>query len=299
MRRNLIYLAFLLCATNIRAQTPVAVQNANFSAPVTFTQSSAAGDQWEPNNVPGWMIGPGPGVPGTLAGIQQLVSACGPNAPQMLYSNDPTVSQDVGPQQAGMYVLTVGICNRSDTSGATYTLSLSGCTESALNSTIPAGTIQNVTLSCPISNPSGGNIIGLGCSGGQCDFASVSLTFLPAAPPVTNQVAVSTNISYEDGTIPTIYQILINDITPSPSVTELTLTPNPTTGAASGSVSVLSTDTYQSVLYVAGAAVSQSFWNGALLQTLVPNISQVNLTIVLCKTSCAAGAIKSFSQSAQ
>jgi hypothetical protein len=163
-------------------QTPVAVQNANFQSPVTFTQSSAAGDQWEPNNIPGWTIGPGPGVPGTLAGIQQLVSACGPSAPQMLYTNDPTVSQDVGPQQAGMYVLTVGICNRSDTSGATYTLSLSGCNESALNSTIPPGTIQNVTLSCPISNPSGDNIIGLGCSGGQCDFSSVALTFTPAGP---------------------------------------------------------------------------------------------------------------------
>jgi hypothetical protein len=180
--RNLILAALLSFATSALAQTPVAIQNSNFQSPVTFTNidpsGAAAGSQWESGTIPSWIVGPG------IAGIQQLVSVCGVNIPQGAFSNGATITQDVGPQQAGMYVLTVGICNRSDISGATYTLSLSGCNESALNSTIPPGTIQNVTLSCPISNPSGDNIIGLGCSGGQCDFSSVALTFTPAGPYV-------------------------------------------------------------------------------------------------------------------
>jgi hypothetical protein len=174
----------LLLASPAFAQTPVAIQNANFQAPVTFTASDAAGDEWVPNTVPGWTIGPGPGVPGTFAGIQQLTTACG-SPTQMLYSNDPTVTQDVGPQQAGTYTLTVGVCNRADSIGsnAIYTIGLNSCTQAALNSTIPAGTVSTVALTCPVVNPVGDVLVSLGCSGPQCDFASVAVTFAPAGPP--------------------------------------------------------------------------------------------------------------------
>jgi hypothetical protein len=183
MKRLLLALLFPLA---LFAQTPVMIQNANFQAPVTFTASDTAGDQWVPNTVPGWTIGPGPGVPGTLAGIQKLVSACGANAMQGMYTNDPTVTQDVGPQQAGTYSLTVNLCSRADGAGAsaTYTIGVAGCAQGSAVSTIPAGTIGPVLLSCPITKPSGDVIISLGCSGGQCDFFSVALTFTPAGPYV-------------------------------------------------------------------------------------------------------------------
>jgi hypothetical protein len=179
----------LLLASPAFAQTPVAIQNANFQAPVMFTAFDAAGDQWVPNAVPGWTIGPGPGVPGTFAGIVNLVSACGAPA-QMLYSNDPAVTQDLGPAQAGTYSFSVDVCNRGDGVGAaaTYTISLLDgttalCSEVGLNSSHPAGQFTTLAQSCPDAAPAEHLIVSLGCSGPQCNFGSVAVTFTTAGPP--------------------------------------------------------------------------------------------------------------------
>jgi hypothetical protein len=206
---TLLFLAFPLAA-----QTPVGVLNANFQAPVTFTNSDAAGDQWAPNVAPNWTIGPGPGVVGTFAGIQSLVSACG-TPTQMLYSNDPTVTQDLGPAQAGTYSFSVSVCNRSDGAGsaATYTLSLLDgtaalCSEVGLNSSNPSGAFTTLTQSCVDAAPAADLIVSLACSGSQCNFGSVSVTFTAIVPPVTLTFGPSTSslmpctdvVSYDDGT---------------------------------------------------------------------------------------------------
>jgi hypothetical protein len=120
----------------------------------------------------------------------------------------------------------------------------------------------------------------------------------PPPPPVQNTVAVSISATYEDGTIPTILSIGVQDVTKNP-VTLLTLTPDPTTGTASGSINLTSTETYEVILYVSGGQVGQTYYQADLVQSLMPNISQANFSVVLCKTTCLSGAIKSFSSGAQ
>lgn len=126
-----------------------------------------------------------------------------------------------------------------------------------------------------------------------------AIQLLPVQAVVTTNLTVNLNLSNEDGTIPTIYSVAVSDITQATPVTELTLVPNTTTGLASGQFAVVSTDTYQPMLSVSGMGVPLTPWQGVAVQTLMPKLSQLNLTIVLCKTTCTAGAIKSFSQSAQ
>jgi hypothetical protein len=118
--------------------------------------------------------------------------------------------------------------------------------------------------------------------------------FKPISLPQLNTVTLNLNFSYEDGTAPTIYQISVADTTTNAA--PLTLTPSPT---ASGTFTLSSTDMYSVTFLVAGAAEATLPYQGSLVLALFPNISQITDTIVLCKTTCTAGAIKSLAQTVQ
>jgi hypothetical protein len=120
--------------------------------------------------------------------------------------------------------------------------------------------------------------------------------FVPTSAPIANIVTVSISATYDDGSIPTILSVAVADVTsPTTTVTELSLTPNPTTGLASGSFTLSSTETYEVILYMAGTQVGQTFYQGNLVLALMPQISQANFTLVLFK---ASGAVKSFTSGA-
>lgn len=119
----------------------------------------------------------------------------------MLYTGGPAVTQDIGPAQAGTYSLSVTVCNRADGtgSGATYTISLLDgttalCSEVGLNSSSLAGQFETLTQSCPDAAPAGHLIVSLGCSGPQCNFGSVAVTFTPAVPPQIESLTFKTGL---------------------------------------------------------------------------------------------------------
>jgi hypothetical protein len=118
--------------------------------------------------------------------------------------------------------------------------------------------------------------------------------FKPVALPVTNTVTLSLNFTYEDGTAPTIWSVSVTDTTAN--VSYPTLTPSP---ASSVTFPLTSTDTYSFTLSIAGAPVITLPYQGSSVLALFPSLSQVTGTVVLCKTTCTVGAIKSASWTEQ
>ena len=120
---------------------------------------------------------------------------------------------------------------------------------------------------------------------------------VPPPPPIQNIVTVNISATYDDGSIPTILTVNVNDTTnPKNTLGQLSLTPDPVTGAASGVFTLVNTETYQVALLVAGSQVGQTFYDGGLVLALMPQLSQANFSIVLFK---ATGAVKSFTSGAQ
>jgi hypothetical protein len=111
-------------------------------------------------------------------------------------------------------------------------------------------------------------------------------------PPAVASLNATLTVKYEDGTVPTIYAFGLLDITSNPQISVLYLQPDPTTGIATGAFLLSSADTYQGTFYVAGAGVASFPFQGGPILTLIPQISTLNWTVILCKTSCPAGAIK-------
>jgi len=207
-------------------------------------------------------------------------------------------TQDSGPADPTKnYSLTVSVGSQSGYGGA-YTVSYAGCSVSGTASYAQSGSLVPITLPCP--TPTGELIISLASTNGQAIFDNVTLTAtpnVPPPPPLQNIVTVSISATYDDGSIPTILTVNVNDITdPKNTIGQLNLTPDSVTGAAIGVFTLASTETYQVTLVAMGSQVGQTFYDGGLVLTLMPKVSQANFSIVLFK---ATGAVKSFTSGAQ
>jgi hypothetical protein len=128
--------------------------------------------------------------------------------------------------------------------------------------------------------------------GGYTYSAAAKLTVVPG-------ITASVSALYDDGTIPTV-EVDINQVVTNPDGTTtatpvLVLTPDPTTGQASGTMVISQSLSYQTVLWVNNIAVANSINPGALILAMMPQISQVNFSVVLFK---ATGLVKSFSSGA-
>jgi hypothetical protein len=211
MKRTLTCLA-LLCATSAFGQT---LTNPSFA-------QNAPVNSWNSGPIPNWKI---TGDAGLLA-IPSLLPS---TVPVVAWSNGGTISQDIGLATAGVtYTLTVSVVRRTDGLQNTYTISLGTCSQTGSMSTVPAGTSQNVTLSCAAP---GELSVSLACGGTQCDFGGVTLTAgSPPAPPT------SVNFTFSG-------QILINGAAPVGTVSIVQIFPIGTqqvaalTPDASGNVS--------------------------------------------------------------
>jgi len=283
--RNLFLVTSLLYATSCFAQTPVPIVNPSFEGTGGWTY--VEGGTWQPS----------PGV---------YTSLC--NGKMIGYANSGgSIAQDLGAantvQVNSVYTLQMCVGHRLDgyTAKATIQLfagSTSLCSLTVDSSTIPAGTMAQETLPCPVGStaPAGDLNILISSAGTQTDVDNVTLSYQPAVPLVTQPVTVSISATYDDGSIPTILSVAVADVTsPTTTITELSLTPNPTTGLASGSFTLSSTETYEVILYMASKQVGQTFYQGNLVLALMPQISQANFTLVLFK---ASGAVKSFTSGA-
>lgn len=190
-----VFACLLLFTSIAQAQT---VQNPSFESPVTFTTTNANGS-YEIRTVPGWTGTWGVWKPNATE------YATLPDGTQVLFSASGPETQDLGPQQAGTYKLTIQQGNRGDGAGnaASCTVQLDTTSITTANADIPVGTWQAVTLSYTPASPSGDLILSLSASGGQCNFDNVSLAFTPAVLPniVTIQFPVQlTTCTKCDGT---------------------------------------------------------------------------------------------------
>ena len=180
--RHLLLLALLLPFA-ASAQT---VQNPSFESAVTLDQSSPSAGTWGIGSIPNWT---GSGTFGVWKPpASEFTSMC--DGSQIAYANGVTLTQDLGPVQAGTYSFSVCAGNRGDgyNASATYTVSLlvgstSLCSQSGSNSGIPSATFKAITQSCTVTNQTGDLIVSLGCAGTQCDFDNVKVTFTPPASP--------------------------------------------------------------------------------------------------------------------
>jgi hypothetical protein len=118
------------------------------------------------------------------------------------------------------------------------------------------------------------------------------VAFEPVSAPITQQVTVNLKVTYDDGTVPIILALALTDTTANPNVQQFYLVPDPVTGLASASFTLSSADTYSGALYLMGAPVASLPFQGGPILALMPQISNLNWTVILCKTSCPAGAVK-------
>ena len=126
----------------------------------------------------------------------------------------------------------------------------------------------------------------------KCYVTEGIVGFTLGSPPVLANLNATLTVKYEDGTVPTIYAFGLLDVTSNPQISVLYLQPDPTTGITTGSFLLSSADTYQGTFYVTGVGVASFPFQGGPILALMPQISTLNWTVILCKTSCPAGAVK-------
>jgi HpiC1 cyclase len=183
-----IFCAFMLCLCLSGGAwgDSVAIQNASFETFNTLDQSSGCpGSTACFNNgpIPGWSTLAG-GF-GSFAPTSTFFSQPLPDGSIVAYTNGGTLSQTL----AGisllpnvLYTLSVDVGRRLDVNGANYSLSLRDgsffCT-SGSNSIdlIPAGTFQDITLTCATGATVPGGFLGIELTGDgrQIDFDNVRL----------------------------------------------------------------------------------------------------------------------------
>ena len=135
-----------------------------------------------------------------------------------------------------------------------------------------------------------------GCTGGSANLNTQTVTLTVVQAGVT----VNLQIAYDDGTIPAMSMVLNQVVTNSDGTTTstpvLSLTPDPTTGTATGNFIPVKTVIYQAVLFLAGVpAFTQNFDPNVML-TVQPKLAAVNVNAVFFK---ADGTIKTSSFSTQ
>lgn len=283
MKKILLVLGlFLIGSLSVRAQTPVSIVNPSFEAnpPAGNYNINVCPQAWT--------------CQGQYYGMQNSTPAqvaSGIDGKTVAWLQNGSITQDVGPSAANTsYSVTVMIGSQNGFYG-NYTVSYAGC---SISGATTVGSLVPITLPCP--TPTGELIISLTATNGQVLFDNVLLTAQSTVPPIQNIVTVSISTTYDDGSIPTILTVNVNDVTTSTTVNRLSLTPDPVTGAASGVFTLINTETYQVALIAAGSQIGEIFYEGGLVLGLMPQLSQANFSVVLFK---ATGAIKSFNSGAQ
>jgi hypothetical protein len=310
MRKLLAILAFLACAAAARGQT-ISVQPVSQAVQVgaipTFTVAVTLGPCRSY-----WTIG-GVGHYGSLA---STVSYSLP--PATLAMNGWTVQVQMYACSGGSVDLTSNIVTLTVTPAITLTSLAIPTTAPIIGigqpdlltaiGTYSDGSTQNLTLtstwtsSAPtVASIANGSVLGLALGSTSItastgDFtASTGLTVEPS-------LGVTFTPSNEDGSAPAaslvISQIVTNADSTTTSTPVLTL-PDPT-GATSGSLLYNSALLYSATFFLNQNPVGQPLVFSPTLMTAVqPAIKSESLVVVLCVTSCAAGAVKSMSWSSQ
>lgn len=185
--KTLLAAILLLRALPVVAQgTPIAIVNPSFELSPSVPVGDPVGP-WGNGAIAGWTAS------GSVGEWQPAASqfASLPDGQTVAWSNGGSISQDLGvPVQANAtYTLSVYVGHRFGGWVANYAINLNAgtanlCSATGSNGTIPAGTFQQITLTCPAgANPAAGNLsIVLSGTGAQIDFDNVSLT-IPGQPP--------------------------------------------------------------------------------------------------------------------
>jgi hypothetical protein len=303
--RVLFSLALLILVPFSYAQTQIPVVNPSFEQGFAAS-GNGAGGPWSYQTPTGWTKSGG----GNSGLWQPDTSGCGyksiPDGTTVVWNDGVTISQDL--QQPALasqiYLVTVWVGHRNCEPPNSYTITLLAgttplCTWVGSNSTIPVGTFaaQINTCQTTATPPSGDLTISLSSNGVEVEFDDVSISATPLVAPVQNSITVNISVTFDDGSIPTIYTVNVNDVTdPKNTIGQLSLTPDPVTGVASGQFNLISTKQYQVALLAMGAVAEQTFYDGGLVLTIMPKISQTKFTIVLSK---ANSTVVSFDSSAQ
>lgn len=178
----------LLLSVPLHAQT---VQNPSFEAPMPLPNSYYGVYGMAP--IPNWV------TTGSACVWQPSTAqfTAIPDGKTVLCMDAGTASQDLGQPPAAntTYTLTVAIGQRLDGLHSTYSLALNAgttnlCTVTGTNATVPLGTFQDVSASCPVgATPPTGNLnIVLTSDGRQVEFDNVRLTAKSANPPILIKV---------------------------------------------------------------------------------------------------------------
>lgn len=182
MKRLLLALLFPLA---LFAQTPVAIQNANFAASPSVPNTGSGG-VWGNAPISGWATS------GPVGLWQPDTTGCGfaSQAGNTLawMNGGSTLSQDLGVGAASglTYTLTVPIGLRGCFYPVNYTISLSVgatslCAQNGSNGTLTVGTLTPQTITCqiPTPAPSGDLVISISVPGnqnGQLEVETITLT---------------------------------------------------------------------------------------------------------------------------
>ena len=202
---RLALLAFLDMAGVAFAQTPIAVQNPSFEMHGTPTGSNLCPDgtkqQWNFGPVPGWVAtGTNTNSFGTLLPSHCVYTSI-PDGAAVLYTNGPTLTQDLGIPATGgsTYILTAYVGHRLNgniAQSSTVSLlvgSAVACSTTVQLSTIAPGTFLPISClyTAPVTPPLGDLIISLSTAGAQSDFDNVSMTVNQRHATLTWQDAVN------------------------------------------------------------------------------------------------------------
>jgi hypothetical protein len=225
---RLALLVFLDMAGVAFAQTPVSVQNPSFETGTLSTSNSCPDgsiSKWNFGPVPAWTVsGTSSGSYGILVPAH-CVYASVPDGTAILYTNGPTLTQDLGitASAGSTYILTAYVGHRLNgniAQSSTVSLLVGSavvCSATVQLSTIAPGTWQPVSCpyTAPVTPPAGDLIISLGTSGPQSNFDNVSVTVNQHHATLSWQDAANPS-----GTTYNVYRQL-GVCSPSPAFTQI------------------------------------------------------------------------------
>jgi len=262
------------------AQTAIAIQNPSFENGATGWTGCLI---WSP---PAW------GYPASAI----------PDGKAIGYLNGGMCTQDLGITASALttYTLKFYIGHRLDGWTITTTVKLlagstSLCSVSVDSLTITAGTFALETLACPTgaTPPSGDLIISISSPSLQANFDNFSLTSAPIGPPPQSiNLALSGNLSFDDGTTVT-GSVAISQVIPTNTNNMLGQFTPDGQGNISATVSLMTNfaDICTFNFYLLDATGKQV----GFMQQQIPGVtfnlvhSITGFKIVLGKSSCAAG----------